>query len=792
MRQNLPLNFDWQFRPAFDHDDLKSYNQHDYELVHVPHQVSQYAINYFDEKKAFKEVCYRKAFVLDDSFMHRRIILRFEGIAHQATVYINGQHCTTHKGGYTSFDVDISEHVLFGSTNWVVVVADGSEDSSIPPFGNVVDYLGYSGIYREVTMIITEKDYIADVFITTDKELEKIKTVKFVLDIHCQKTGSYYVDIKIVAKDQEVMAFTSRNIVGGTNHLECESSQFQLWDIDQPILYRAIIKLYRNDIEIDEIVETFGVRTFSFTTKGFFLNGKQRVLIGLNRHQSYAYCGYAMPASMQRRDAEILKNECHINIVRTSHYPQSKHFFNACDELGLLVFTEVPGWQFIGNQSWQDNACLAIEKMIIQNRNHPSIVTWGVRINESSDHHAFYTRTNQIARKLDPSRPTTGVRNFSKSEALEDIYSYNDFVHSGKNQGCDNPDKICPNTSIPYIISEHNGHMFSTKSFDPSDRRSEQALRHARVIGDSLQYPRINAVIGWCAFDYQTHQEFGSGDKICYHGVYDIYRTPKIAANVYKTQTKEPFISVDSSMNIGDYPSSNMKQVVVFTNCEKVRFYKNDQLLGEYTVQFVRGFAKPLIIYDFVGNQIVENENYSRKKAALIKDVLLSYNRYGTDMPFIDKIKMIKLMSLHQFKFETGAHLYTKYIGNWGSKSVIYRFEGVIDNKPVCEIIRRPIQSKHLEVSISHDQLIEKNTIDVSQITVMILDQDGQRLSYYIGAISIETEGGIEHIGPSTIPFTGGVASFYVRTLNLNKDGKITIHTDGFNQYVIPVKVKKE
>jgi beta-galactosidase len=117
----------------------------------------------------------------------------------------------------------------------------------------------------------------------------------------------------------------------------------------------------------------------------------------------------------------------HCNIVRTSHYPQSRHFLDRCDEIGLLVLEEIPGWQHIGDESWKQVAIDNVGRMIRRDWNHPSIVLWGVRINESPDDHNFYTRTNALAHALDDSRQTGGIRNFPESEFLEDVFTVNDF-----------------------------------------------------------------------------------------------------------------------------------------------------------------------------------------------------------------------------------------------------------------------------------------------------------------------------------------------------------------------------
>ena len=186
---------------------------------------------------------------------------------------------------------------------------------------------------------------------------------------------------------------------------------------------------------IDRKQVTFGFRTAEFRADGFYLNGKKTFLRGLNRHQSYPLIGYAAPESLQREDARILQEELHCTAVRTSHYPQSQYFLDECDRRGLLVFTELPGWQHIGDDNWKDAACEMLQEMLLQNRNHPSIILWGVRINESVDDDAFYTRTNKIAHQLDPSRATSGVRYLEKSHLLEDVYAYNDFSHNGVTPG---------------------------------------------------------------------------------------------------------------------------------------------------------------------------------------------------------------------------------------------------------------------------------------------------------------------------------------------------------------------
>src|SRR6202030_3333216 len=186
----------------------------------------------------------------------------------------------------------------------------------------------------------------------------------------------------------------------------------ELWDLNHPQLYHVRERLMRAHQVVDEQVRRIGFREATFTAHGFSLNGKIVKLRGLDRHQTFPYVGQAMPARVQRRDAQILRNSLKCNIVRTSHYPQSPHFLDACDEIGLLVLEEIPGWQHIGDEPWQQLSIDNASRMIRRDWNHPSVILCEVRINESRDDHDFYARTNALARRLDPTRQTGGIRYF--------------------------------------------------------------------------------------------------------------------------------------------------------------------------------------------------------------------------------------------------------------------------------------------------------------------------------------------------------------------------------------------
>ena len=477
------------------------------EQIRIPHTVQEMLLHYSDHE-SYQMVCgYRNSLTIEESMRGQRQFLQFDGAAHIATVYCNGAELMTHRCGYTAFRVDITDHVRYGQENIIAVKLDTTENPAVPPFGFVIDYLTYGGIYREVWLESKNPRHIEDIYLTTP-DLTTLKVQ--VTAVQAEGCG---FRTEILEENGRVV-LSQQNAAGNGTFKLCYPAA-KPWELDNPTRYICRVSLLSPEGEVLDVVEDkFGFRTAEFRANEFLLNGKKVFLRGLNRHQSYPYIGYAATESLQREDARILKEELGCVIVRTSHYPQSQHFIDECDRLGLLVFTEIPGWQHIGDESWKEQAIENTKEMVLQYRNHPSIILWGVRINESQDDNDFYIRTNAAAHALDPSRATSGVR-FSKQSALyEDVYSYNDFSHTGKNAGVEHKKAVTPDMTKALLISENNGHMFPTKPYDTWSRRQEHALRHARVQNDAAADGQHVGCISWCMFDYATHKDFGSGDRI--------------------------------------------------------------------------------------------------------------------------------------------------------------------------------------------------------------------------------------------------------------------------------------
>ena len=712
-----------------------------------------------------------------------------------------------HHCGYTAFTVDLTDNVLYGQDNLLCVRLDSRENLNVPPFGYVIDYMTYGGIYRDVRLEVKEKVSLSDIFVHTAIDFRSSPvTAQITSEITLTESDEnvtirqYYMP-KSTATAQESWRLLCEQTVSADVSCDKEFSLTAtitaplLWDTEEANLYILKTQLYQDNTLLDETETTFGIREAVFKKDGFYLNGRKLRIRGLNRHQSFPYVGYAMPKSMQRLDADLLKKELGLNAVRTSHYPQSHYFLERCDELGLLVFTEFPGWQHIGDDSWKAQAVANAEDMIRQYRNHPSIILWGIRINESPDDDAFYEKTNAVAHKLDPSRPTGGVRAMKKSHLLEDVYTYNDFLHDGEMPGCDPKKKVTSDMEKPYLISEYNGHMYPTKAFDNEERRSEHAIRHANVLDAVAGQSDIAGSFGWCMFDYNTHKDFGSGDRICYHGVMDMFRNPKLAANIYACEQEQtPVLEITSSMDIGEHPGCNRGNIYILSNADSVKMYKNDRFIKEYLPEmspYKHLKHGPILIDDFIGDSLAQNERFRPKHAKEITDAMNLVARGSLNhIPKRLYLTALKLLLIYHIDFAEVTRLYTKYIGDWGGTATIYRFDAIKDGKVVKSVTKEPVREIRLEAEADHTILTEQHTYDVALVRIRAVDDHGNVLPFYQEPVRLITEGDISIIGPDTIALQGGMGGTYVKSTGRSGRGALLLQSQTAGEIRIPFQIK--
>ncbi|MCP4400926.1 MAG: glycoside hydrolase family 2 protein, partial [bacterium] len=373
---------------------------------------------------------------------------------------------------------------------------------------------------------------------------------------------------------------------------------------------------------------------------------------------------------------------------------------------------EIPGWQYIGNEVWKQVACENAREMIERDWNHPSIISWGVRINESADDRDFYSETNRIAHAIDATRQTCGIRCIPNSELLEDVYTMNDFSHSGGELVLLDQQKITGlDRLVPYMVTEFNGHMYPTKRFDQEERLIEHALRHARVQSRAGADEQICGAIGWCAFDYNTHQNFGSGDRICYHGVMDMFRLPKMAAQVYRSQVppdKEHVLEPATLWARGERDIGGVIPMVIFTNCESVELFYGEKRMGSFTpdVSNYPGLEYPPIV---ISNEVDE-------------------------------------------------------WGYWGHGWEDGRFVGYVEGKAVIEksFVNDPLP-KRLQ-AVADDASLQADGIDVTRVVFRMEDRAGNLLPYLHDFLKLSVQGPGEIIGPHEVSLIGGTIAVWVKS----------------------------
>jgi beta-galactosidase len=717
----LPINRNWRFSPAatpVSHE--RAFDDSGFVRVTVPHTNLRVPWHSFDEKSYEFVSIYRRRFRLPASARGRRVFVDFEGVMTASTVWLNGVRLGEYKGGFTPFSFELTQHVDLESENVLAVEVDSRERPEIPPFGNEVDYLTFGGIYREVSLRIVSPTFVENIFAQPKDVLSSHPR----LDVQCflsspDKAMEGGLTLEVALYDGErMLAKSAQQLPPGEGegdvprvlHLD-NLSAIQLWDLRSPKLYRVEVRLLRGTALLDHDMRQIGFREARFTPQGFSLNGTVVKLRGLDRHQTFPWVGQAMPGRVQRRDAIILRKNLHCNIVRTSHYPQSRHFLDACDEIGLLVLEEIPGWQHIGDLPWQDIAVDNVSRMVRRDWNHPSIVLWGVRINESRDNHDFYVRTNAMAHQLDSTRQTGGIRNFQESEFLEDVFTVNDFGWPMK----------APNHPL-YLNTEFVGHTYPTKTVDNIERLREHTVRHARVHDQLASDPQYAGGIGWCAFDYNTHANFGSGDRICYHGVTDIFREPKPAAGFYRSQCdpEEEIVLVPAFHWAHGDESIGFTSALVSSNCDHLKFYVDGKLLAE---------ADP------------DRKQFPHLKYA-------------------------------PFTAELGRH-----VDSWGD----LRIEGYIQGK---QVIARSFSGKGVDQKftlLADDTSLLADGADSTRVVLRVTDEFDAIRPFAADAIRFELSGPAELIGDNPFTLIGGTGAVWIRATEQAGKVRLTAHHPYFD-----------
>ena len=590
------MNTNWLFGGQYMAGSESSfYDDGNFAPVTVPHTVIPLSWKDWNFPGWEQVWIYRRHFsgarLLDPHRPGNRILVDFDGVMVNATVSINDQVVATHQGGYLPFSAELTGKVT-GGDNLLSVVVD-SRCLPVPPVGvgrgpASVDFFQPGGIYRDVRLRVLPQVFLADLFarpadvLGSSPRVDVECTVDSAATAHAE--GTLLVQLFDGQRQIATQSTTVQAPAPGRSTARLSLTGFGpvgLWSPDSPKLYTVQATLNLPGIGSHMLSRRIGFREAAFRPEGFFLNGKQLSLTGLNRHQLYPYAGMAMGARVQRKDAEILRNEFNCNMVRCSHYPQSPAFLDACDELGLLVWEEAPGWHNVSaTPAWQDAVVRDVREMVIRDRSRPSVIIWGTRLNECRDFPGLWAATRQAARALDGTRPSAGAMAFHEDVTWnEDVFAYNDY---GIQDRTGNIALKPPFPSLPYLVTEAVGvEAVKPQHFswtDPPAWLARQAAMHGQAQSQAQSHPGYAGLLAWAGFDYGSLLGPGPYD-IKWAGVADGFRVPKPGAAIYQTQgdpaVRPVVIPVFFWEAGGPVPAPGpapgpAKTVMIASNCERL------------------------------------------------------------------------------------------------------------------------------------------------------------------------------------------------------------------------------
>lgn len=591
-RRRFRINDGWTFALGGEHDGVAlsrpGADVSGWESVTVPHGLRLTSLDLDgcqdpkDQPTFLREVgWYRRAFTVDPTGGDR-VVLEFEGVHQVTDVWVNGHHAGTHDlGGFTPFHFDVTELVrrdaaggAGGDTeaNVVVVRADNTHRPDVPPDPGPFDYVKFAGLYRDVYLVQTHgtrvtfpwQKTLAGICVTTPSVKGDSATVSVRTTVRCESAGRVELYTRLIDRDGRVVERLrcAADVAGGTEHTFTQTggigtydAPVQKWSPDAPYLYRALVTVLVDGEAVDAVEQPLGVRTIELRPGvGVLINGEPTMLIGVNRHQHFAYIGDAAPNGLHRQDAVQFKR-WGINLVRLAHYPHDDAFLEACDELGLLVYEEPPSWIQLEDEPWRAKLEVVARRMVRNHRNHPCVFAWGAGIN----HRGTIERLHYATKEEDPTRltgsnhaPWTG----DQTAGVADFFTQMDY-HD------------VPEPSEPMFANEHRS--------DDDGTANRKLVSRYRASGNRF------AMAAWTAHAYYTFHPANAGQE-CWQGrtrggMTDIFRRPRPVVDWYRSELipveREPVVA------IADRWAEGTTCVRVFSNAARVRLAVNGRQIAE-------------------------------------------------------------------------------------------------------------------------------------------------------------------------------------------------------------------
>jgi beta-galactosidase len=601
----VPFGDGWLFGPAAAGSDQPGFDDSTLATVTLPHTVAPLSWQDWDPSSWERIWVYRKHFDAPAGPGGMRVFLDFSAALTHAMVTLNGTQVADHLGGYLPFSAEITGH-LRPTGNVLAVTLDSTFNLDVPPdraapyISTSVDFWQPGGLYRDVSLRAVPQIFLADVFAKPVNVLDastRQVVVQATVDAGVVPVGSAGLTVDLMDGGRTVASATVPVTITAAGQVTVTATitglpDIMLWDTANPKLYTVVATLVADGSPLHDYQVRTGFREAAFTTGGFYLNGNRVKLLGLSRHQFFPWAGGAMPARVQAKDAAVLRNELNCNMVRCSHYPQSEAFYDACDELGLMVWEEIPGWDYFGDAAWQVAAYQSLHDMIVRDRNHPCVIVWGAMPNEAGEHAPEYALHNDLAHSLDDSRPTGGDGPVTDASFVFDVYSNHDYSSVTGPDGLREPALAPPVDAAgkPYLVGEAVGTLSGPAIYyrrtDPQAVQQGQAVAHATVHDIAASDDRYCGLLAWSGFDYPS----GNGNQyqgIKYTGVHDVFRIPKPAAAIYQAQADPAGTPVIAPAFYWDFgptsPVTSLELAMICSNLDQLRVYVGGRLLATVT-----------------------------------------------------------------------------------------------------------------------------------------------------------------------------------------------------------------
>lgn len=582
-----------------------------------------------------------------------RVYLQFHGVNASAKVIWNEQLICTHDGGYSTFRVDVTEAMR--DINSLSVEVDNSVNDKVYP--QKADFTFYGGIYRDVEFLIVNKahfdlDYYGGPGMKYTTQVEGADAKVNVSAYVNEEALAAGVTVKVLLKDAEGNIVASgeqkpEQIIKSTAKAGSREIAFtldvpkvHLWNgLEDPYLYILQAQLVQEDKVVDEISCNCGVRTFEFSPKdGFHLNGRHYPLHGVSRHQDWKEIGNAISVENMEQDMELIR-EVGANTIRLAHYQHNQYFYDLCDKYGMIVWAEIP---YISEHmpGGRENTFSQMKELIVQNFNHPSIVTWGVS-NEITisgrkhkkdmldNHHAL----QKLCKEMDPTRPTT-LACFAMCLHFNPVAHITDLVGWNLYLGWYIPGfflndlwiwfwhVLYPNRCLCYSEYGAEG-MPNLHSKHPrrGDNTEEyQAKYHEFMLRCFKRHPYMWATYVWNMFDFAADARNQGGEPGMNHkGLVTFDRKlKKDSFYLYKAYwTKKPFVHLAGKRF--EYRTGKRTEITVYSNEKEVALYNNGKLVGVKTGEHVFKFRLTMQTENklevYAGEQTDSAVIYKTKKA---------------------------------------------------------------------------------------------------------------------------------------------------------------------------------